>query len=44
MAQTESWAHHGVDASFAAPEDARRRLSFEDYRWALDRALDQSRH
>jgi 8-oxo-dGTP pyrophosphatase MutT (NUDIX family) len=40
--ETESWAaHHDVDAFFLSTEEARRRLSFEDYRWALRRALEQ---
>ncbi len=45
IGRSESWAaHRDVDAFFVAPDMARQCLSFEEYRWALDRALDQSRH
>lgn len=41
---TESWAaHEDVDAFFFSPEEACRRLSFDEYRWALLRALGQPR-
>jgi GTP pyrophosphokinase len=36
-----SWAaHQNVDAFLVTPEEARQRLSFDEYRWALERALD----
>jgi hypothetical protein len=38
-----SWAaHQNVDAFLVAPEEARQRLSFDEYRWALERALEAS--
>jgi len=41
--KADGWAaHHDVDAFFLPLEEARRRLSFEEHRWALDRALEQS--
>jgi GTP pyrophosphokinase len=39
-----AWAaHRDVDAFLVTPEEARRRLSFDEYRWALERALEAGR-